>query len=499
MKMKISQKHSLLMVIIFAFLMSCLAFSPTYVTENAEEQAPSPMPRASAAVEEGGEVEDRNPLMGSIGLDDSIYPKQGNGGYDAQHYEIILSWEESGEISATTKMTAVATQDLSGFYLDFHALTVDEVQVNGTNVDFERDADNLNIHLADELAAGETFECAVSYHGVPEAIYDAGFDDVGWAQYETGVFVVSEPNGAMSWYPSNNHPLDKASYSFEITVPKPYIAVANGTQTNVQDNGEARTYIFNEDDLMASYLATVSIAEFIVEEKVGALTGLPISNYVEKSLLKNADFSAFDIQDEMIAYLSEIFGPYPFDEIGGIVPDAPFGGGLETQPRPVYGREVLDENSEYLIVHELAHQWFGNSLALNEWEDMWLNEGFATYTEILWGEHLHGKDEAFSYLRSLYEEMATESMPPGDIESEFDLFNYSVYYRGALVLHALRAEVGDEAFFEILETYTARYAHSNVKTEDFIAIAEEVSGQDLIALFDAWLYGEEMPAFPQVK
>ncbi len=497
--MKISQKNALVITIIFAFLISCATLFPADVAENAEEQAPNPTPRASTTVEEGTEIEDENPLMGSIGLDDSIYPKQGNGGYDAEHYEIVLSWTEGGQIGATTTMTAVATQNLSGFYLDFHALTVDEAQVNGAKVNFERDADNLNIILADTLSAGESFECAVSYHGVPEAIYDAGFDDVGWAQYETGVFVVSEPNGAMTWYPSNNHPLDKASYSFEITVPKPYVAVANGAQTEVRDDEETRTYFFSEDDLMASYLTTVNIAEFIVEEEVGALTGLPISNYVEKSLLENANFSAFDVQDEMIAYLSEIFGPYPFDEIGGIVPDAPFGGGLETQPRPVYGREVLDEGSEYLMVHELAHQWFGNSLALHEWEDMWLNEGFATYTEILWDEHLYGKEEAFAYLHSLYEEMAMESMPPGDIESEFDLFNYSVYYRGALVLHALRAEVGDEAFFEILQVYTARYAHSNVKTEDFIAVAEEVSEQDLVALFNAWLYDEEMPPFPEVK
>ncbi|KAA3663926.1 MAG: M1 family peptidase, partial [Chloroflexi bacterium] len=263
------------------------------------------------------------------------------------------------------------------------------------------------------------------------------------------------------------------------------------------DNGDTTTYTFTEDDLMASYLATVNIAQYKVRTEIGTKTGIPISNYIEKGVPVSL-FDAFANQDEILAMLIDRFGPYPYDEAGGIVPAAPFGFALETQTRPVYDKDMLAEVGDFVVVHELAHQWFGNSLSPQTWDQIWLNEGFATYAEVLWLEHTDGEAAAAGYIQTLYESEKDFTTPPGVINSGHsdDLFSSSVYYRGGLTLHALRNTVGDKTFFEIIKTYATQYAHSNVTTEDFITLAEEISGQSLDKLFDEWLYNDTLPELP---
>ncbi|MCP5101119.1 MAG: M1 family metallopeptidase [Chloroflexi bacterium] len=249
---------------------------------------------------------------------------------------------------------------------------------------------------------------------------------------------------------------------------------------------------------MASYLVTVNIAPYIVRTEVGAKTGIPISNYIEKSVSASL-FDAFKNQDEILALLIEHFGPYPYDEAGGIVPDVRFGYALETQTRPIYDQDMLARAGDFVVVHELAHQWFGNSLSPQTWDQIWLNEGFATYAEVLWLEHSSGKAAAEGYVQTLYEEESVSTTPPGAINSgdSGTLFSGSVYNRGGLTLHALRRTVGDEAFFEIIKTYATRYAHSNVTTDDFVTLAEEISGQTLDLFFTEWLYESDLPELPQ--
>lgn len=438
-----------------------------------------------------------NSIVGSVGLSDSLFPKQGNGGYDTQDYNISLTWGKSGEIKATTIITALAIENLNGFYLDFHGLIVNNIIVNGFDVEFQREDNELKILLPKDmiLQKGEEFKCTILYHGTPTPIIE-GKNKVGWIQSDNAVFVSSQVNGAMSWYPCNNHPSDKATYSFEIRVPKEYMVVANGIKIGIRENDETVTYLFRENYPMASYLSTVNIAKFEIEEKIGVLTGIPIINYVETSSSEEIDFSGLDKQDKIIDFFSKIFGSYPFDETGAIVPKIPFEwAGLETQPRPIYDRGVL-KNSGYTIVHELAHQWYGNSLSLSRWSDIWLNEGFATYAEILWAEHIEGKEVAESYMHDYYVIAGRETGYLADITSTDKLFSSLVYYRGALVLYALRIEIGDELFFKIIRVYTSRYAYSNVTTEDFISISEEISGKNLKEFFNKWLYEIEMPSYP---
>ena len=194
----------------------------------------------------------------------------------------------------------------------------------------------------------------------------------------------------------------------------------------------------------------------------------------------------------MLRFFSDTFGEYPFDSFGSIVIDAPFIA-LETQTRPVYGSDILMGLGERVVAHELAHQWFGNLLTPATWEDLWLNEGFATYAEWLWADHESGDGGFDSFWGDLW---TPDYGPPGKPKPEAP-FDAAVYIRGAMTLHALRVEIGDEAFFGTLREYVSRHAGGNVSTTDFVEVAEDISGSDLDALFDAWLYGETAPPLPE--
>jgi aminopeptidase N len=224
--------------------------------------------------------------------------------------------------------------------------------------------------------------------------------------------------------------------------------------------------------------------------------GLPIRNFFPPEIADEAERDFADTP-AMIAYFSEVFGPYPFEAYGVVVADTSLGFALETQTLSLFARSWVTDfgDIEEAVAHELVHQWYGNSVSLARWEDIWLNEGFATYGSWLWLAHRYGDEALAEYVTQVEESLREQSsgiLPPGDPPAS-DLFNVGVYYRGALALHALRLEVGDDAFFEILRTYAERFEYGNATTEDFIALAEEISGQSLELFFQGWLYAEAMP------
>ena len=436
---------------------------------------------------------------GTAGLDDEYFPNLGNGGYDVQHYTIVLSVDmESGEIDAETTIEATATQDLSGFNLDLRGLEVSEILLDEEAIEFSREGSEMTLTPNSTLVEGSQFVVMVRYAGEPNGATLAGIPlAMGWNQYDRGVYVASEPAGAQTWYPVNDHPLDKATYTYEITVPQPYVVAANGLLVETIEDGDLVTYIWEASDPMASYLATVNIAEYVLLEEEGP-AGLPIRNYFPADVANEAS-ALFGNTAEMIALFNDRFGPYPFEAYGVVMADRNLGFALETQTISLFGRNILTNGrAESTIAHELAHQWFGNSISPASWQDIWLNEGFASYAMVLWAEHLGGVEYRDTMVGVFYDQMADGSYPPVADPSPNALFNSAVYYRGALTLHALRLAVGDEVFFDILRTYSERFHNGNAITADFIAIAEELSQQDLADFFNVWLYETNLPPIPEL-
>ena len=437
------------------------------------------------------------PSPGAPGIGDPYYPLLGNGGYDVSHYTIDLDLDvEAGSIlDATTTIEAVATQDLSAFNLDFRGPQVDGITIDGVPAAWARKGGELAITPTEPLHAGEPFQAIVHYHGTPEVDEEDRFER-GWWTTGDSIFAVGEPAGSDVWYPVNGHPLDKATYTMVITVPEPYDVVANGVRVSVArttgagDNPSTATFTWENQEPTASYLVMFHAAELDVtyDEGPGGITlieafppGLP-----EQEMI------LFDRVPEMVGVFEELFGPYPFASLGNTVfEDTSFNAALETQGMIGYDRSAVSERT---IAHEVAHQWFGNSVSPTRWQDIWLNEGFARYAEVLWAEAAHGPDAGKAALQRQIASFATASRTSsGDGVLIGDpgaghLFTEVPYAGGAVVLHELRELLGDETFFRLLEEWAARYRYSTATTADFIALAEEVSGEDLDAFFTDWLY-----------
>ena len=413
-----------------------------------------------------------------------------------------MTWDEAtNKVDATVTMQAKAESDLSSFNLDFGGFTISKLLVDGKDAPYKRDGRELQITPSAALKKDATFETITRYSGIPgdgaPAFYDVFAQ--GWIRYENGVYVASEPDGAANWYPVNDHPLDKASYTFIITVPDAYTVAANGLLQKVVDNpGPTTTYTWASKDDLASYLATVNIAKFTMQKSVGP-HGLPIRNYFP-SAQADALIKIFSDFPDMIAYYETIFGAYPFEAAGAVVADTKLSFALETQTLILFGKDIAvgRTNADTVVAHELAHQWFGDSVSLSEWKDVWLNEGFATYASMLWLEHSMGQVAMVKQMDTYYNvivQQGTKYVPPANPPKN-DLFNDGVYLRGAWTLHALRLKVGDKVFFNILHTYYDRHKYGNATTDEFTSLASEVSGQDLKGFFQQWLFDETVPAEP---
>jgi aminopeptidase N len=432
---------------------------------------------------------------GAPGVGDEYYPLAGNGGYDVAHYDLTLDYEpESNDLRARARITARATQHLSSFNLDLRGFDVSRVTVDGRRARISRDGQELTVRPKHPLRRHERFTTVVSYAGRPEALIDADGFPYGWIPTDDGAFVANEPDGASSWYPVNDHPTDKATYAFTITVPEGYTAVANGLLTRQRTRRGDTTFAWRSRDATASYLTTASIGRFDLREST-LPSGLPNIEAIDVDLVGDPGLAVLDNTADYLDYLRTVYGPYPFEATGAIVDDAEeIGYALETQTRPIYAGVP----GEGTVVHELAHQWVGNHVSPGRWQDIWLNEGIATYSEWLWDEH-DGNATAAEVFADLYATPASNDAlwdpPPGDPGPD-NLFETSVYLRGAMTVHVLREVVGDDDFFAILREWVDKYGGGTATTPDLIALAERISGEDLDALFQDWLYEEGKPDLP---
>jgi hypothetical protein len=643
---------------------------------------------------------------GAPGLGDPYFPLDGNGGYDVENYLLDITYDPAtGVLGGVATIRAKATQDLSSFNLDFAGLTVESIQVNGRSAAWARDGSELIVTPSAGLRTGWHFKVVVRYNGIPEPTFDPLLGLSGFIATDDGAVVAGQPHGAASWFPVNDHPLDKAAYTFRITVPEGLEAVANGILQSTQTAGGWTTWTWNAKEPMASYLATATIGEFDLRSyrnrgirfwdaidpdlfvgptpRTGAQfaisqqgepsykrlarvlsvpasgatvsfaitretepgwdfvfveahtvgeddwTTLPdlnghtsqdtgfscpfwhglhpflthyqtdngdgtcspagssgswwaasgpsggweewtvdLSPFADRDVVVSISYASDDFsqwqgafvddivvstgegttsfeddgdtldgwtmpgapadsppnpndwidgaaadapppigasveasfarQGEIIDFLSSLFGTYPFSAAGGIVDDVEgLGFALETQTRPIYTKDFFRSNvpADGVVVHELAHQWYGDSLSVAAWQHIWLNEGFATYAEWLWSER-----EGFASAQQIFDDFyfgipddnpfwqVTIGDPGPDL-----VLDITVYWRGAMTLHQLRLAVGDAAFFQILRQWAKTRAGGNVTTDEFVALAEQISGQELGELFQTWLFTPGKP------
>jgi aminopeptidase N len=426
---------------------------------------------------------------GSPGLGDPFFPLAGNGGYDVSHYGLNLSYEPStNQLTGTATIDATATQGLSRFDLDLRGFTISQLEVDGRAATFTRDGQELVVTPRTGIRSGSAFTVVVGYAGTPTVVTDPDFSIEGWVPTDDGAFVVGEPQGSPAWYPANDNPRDKATYDFSVSVPAGLTVMANGVLVSHVTTGGRTTWVWHEADPMAPYLSTATLGRF--DLTIATAGGVPSYVAVDPQLSSG---NVLRKLPEIVDFYSSIYGPYPFTATGAIVDSARVVGySLETQTKPVFDR-VPDEAT---LAHEQSHMWFGDSVTLTEWPDIWLHEGFATWSEWIWSEH-EGNASAHQLFEHYYNTPAHDvrfwTPPPGNPGTPFFMFNGTIYVRGAMTLQALREEVGDFTFFQIMRSWAAQNRHGNVRTAGFIALSEQLSGMNLDHFFDVWLYEPEKP------
>jgi aminopeptidase N len=434
-------------------------------------------------------------LPGASTAGDPYVPSHGNGGYHVESYELDLDYRvNSNRLSGKATITAVANQALSRLTFDLSGLRVAKVSVNGRRAArYTHRAGKLLVTPPAAIMDGAEFVVDIQYAGNPKP-EDSPWGELGWEELTEGVIVASQPSGAATWFPCNDHPGDKAHYRITVTTDSPYQVVANGRLVSRRVKASRTTWVFVQAAPMATYLATVQIGRYDVLD----LAAAPVPT---RAVLPAAQLRAFRTdfgrQQEMMKLFCRQFGPYPFEGYTVVVTDDDLEIPLEAQGISVFGSNHVDgrRTSERLVAHELAHQWFGNSLTPSTWQHIWLNEGFACYAEWLWSEASGGLTadqqvaKAYTRMRGLSANLMLSDPGP-----EL-MFDDRLYKRGAMTLHALRKHLGDDAFFDLLRTWTRTYRHGSVTTDDFISLATTFSPDEaaLLELFSVWLDNYELP------
>lgn len=436
------------------------------------------------------------PGVGAPGIGDPYYPDYGNGGYDVAHYDIGVTYDvPTDRLTGRTTITATATQTLQRFDLDL-VLAARTVTVNGRKAAFRQRPHELVVTPARALAKGDPMTVTVTYAGVPSAISDDGISP--WIRTADGAAAVGEPEIAAWWYPSNDHPRDKATFDVSVTTRKSLEVLGNGVLVSNAVKGANRTWHWRENRPMAPYLAFFVVGQFDIT-KGRTANGMPVVTAVASNGGSEGRYAAADLArtPEIIDWEASHYGPYPFDALGGVAPAADFGFALENQTRPVYTRGFWSGGPNiYVVVHELAHQWYGDSVSVHDWKDIWLNEGFASFTEWLWSEE-HGEGSAADIFAAYWDFYRDDAqfwtLPIGNPGAHHE-FEGPVYDRGAMALQALRTRIGESAFSAVMRTWAYEHRYGNGTIAQFVELANGMSGQNLGSFFQAWLYARRAPA-----
>ena len=435
------------------------------------------------------------PSPGSAGIGDDYFPKDGNGGYDVKHYSIHDTYRiPSGRLTGWTDLTVAATQGLSRFNLDL-ALTPDAVSIDGVGASWEKpNRHELVVSPAAPIAAGSEVTVRVRYHGTPEKVRVGG--ESPWISGPREAMAMNEPHIAPWWFPANDHPRDKATFDIAVRVPRGNQLVSNGELVSKRFSKRWSTWHWQMTQPMAPYLAFFAAGRFKLES--GSRNGLPYTLAVSRRLPKQAQKRSMQLlrrTPRIVHWLEGKLGSYPFSSTGGVTTGLYTGFALENQSRPTYPYMGSGPAATDTVVHELAHQWFGDDVSVDRWRDIWLNEGFATFAEWRYAEAHRGRS-AQKRLLVTYEDMPARSSfwrvrvgNPGARR----IFDWSIYERGAMTLQALRHRIGRADFNRLLRTWVRQRGEGNGRVGQFEQLAEQVSGEQLDGFFRAWLHTVRKP------
>ncbi len=423
---------------------------------------------------------------------DPYRPGRGSLDFAVEHYDLDVDYRvASNRLTGRAALTVTAAVDLTRLSLDLAGLTVRTVTADALRVRrFDQRRERLAVILDAPLRRGETAVLSIGYGGSPRPC-DGAWGEVGWEELTDGVIVASQPDGAPTWFPCNDRPGDKATYRIAVTTESTHVAIANGRLVDRRLGPSRTTWVYDQPEPMSTYLATVQIGRYVDWR---AASDVPLTTFAPARLRRVAEHD-LDRQPEMMAAFVEMFGPYPFAGYTAVVTDDDLEIPVEAQGLSVFGANHVDghRGSERLVAHELAHQWFGNSLTIERWQDIWLHEGFACYAEWLWAERA-GKHTADAAARQALARLAKlpQDLLLGDPGPEL-MFDDRVYKRGALALHDLRLSVGDPRFFALLRAWTTAYRHGTVSTELFLAHVADHSDAEHAQRLVPWLDELRLP------
>ncbi|MCG7528372.1 M1 family metallopeptidase [Streptomyces sp. OfavH-34-F] len=440
-----------------------------------------------------------------LGIGDPLFPHLGNPGYDVLAYDIGLTYDGRNDepLEAVTTIDARTTEPLERINLDFTRGTVHSVAVNGADAGFQSTGEDLVVSPARRIPAGLPLRITVRHTSDPTGERNSG----GWVRTADGLAMANQADAGHRVFPGNDHPADKAYFTFRVTAPDDLTVVANGFPTGRSRHGSTTTWTYRTAHPMATELAQVSIGTSAVVRRTGP-HGLPVRDVVPAADRERLE-PWLSKTPGQLEWMERQVGRYPFENYGILVADTETGFELETQTLSLFEKRLFTDDRypewyvDSVMVHELAHQWFGDSVSPKTWSDLWLNEGHASWYEARYAEDHAGKSleermrGAYTWSDTWRAAGGPPARPAAPAPGEkISLFRPVVYDGSALVLYALREEIGPGAFDRLERLWVREHRDSNAATADFVRLASRVAGRDLTAFFDGWLYGERTPPMP---